>query len=45
MRGNPDKTEKDLFAELSRLRKRMEEIYRHGGCQDPDSKLINFQSQ
>lgn len=45
MRSHRDKNEQDLFAELARLRARMQEIHESGGCQDPDKVMAELESE
>ena len=45
MRKHRDKIEQDLFAELARLRERMQEIHEQGGCQDPDMVMAELESE
>jgi hypothetical protein len=45
MRSHRDKNEQDLFAELARLRARMQEIHENGGCKDPDKMMAELESE
>ena len=45
MPSHRDKIEQDLFAELARLRQRMQEIHEQGGCQDPDKVMAELESE
>lgn len=45
MQSHRDKIEQDLFAELARLRQRMQEIHEQGGCQDPDKVMAELESE
>lgn len=45
MRKHQDNIEQDLFAELARLRERMQEIHEQGGCQDPDMVMAELESE
>ncbi len=45
MPGHRDKIENDLFNELARLRKRMQEIHDQGGCKDPDLVMAEIEAE